>query len=247
MIQLLLSAVLFTSPQGGAAQQAPPFERSPASAEGLRTRVHDMRMNLLLGGDQVRRAESEAVEFYSRQLELVDRRLDVVQSDLRVQRSTYDHKLDQALSVREPTRRDAIMREAHASRGAISRLESEAAALTDRRGRLSSLVGSVQARDRERESLVAQLDASGEVEMGFGLPFAGIGLAPASATREVSASPFDDPALLSDLLSRDERAARRLMFESDPRRYWSQFSLRPPVGPLRAALDFPMPDLPGAR
>jgi hypothetical protein len=105
----------------------------------------------------------------------------------------------------------------------------------------------VQARDRERESLVAQLETTGELETAFGLPSTGIGLAPPPIASDASASAYDDSELLDDLMRRDERAARRLLFESDPQRYWTRFPLRPPAGALRSALDFPLPDLPGTR
>ena len=42
---------------------AVPPPSSSGGAEALRQRIHDMRMNLLLGGDRVRKAESEVAEF----------------------------------------------------------------------------------------------------------------------------------------------------------------------------------------
>ena len=249
MLSLLLAALLVqdgttdaAAPADGAAR-----EGSAVSAEGLRTRVHDMRMNLLLGGEQVRRAEAEAVDFYSGKLDLVDRRLDEVESELSHKRASYDLKLDQALSAREPARRESVMREATRLRADVTRLEEEATSLREKRQGLSKLVGAVQARDRERSSLVAQLETAGDLETGFGLPFTSIGLAPTNAAAEASASPYDDPALVSDLMERDPRAARRLLFETDPERYWQRFPLRPPSEALRASLDFPLPDLPGER
>ncbi len=256
MISILMTALLSAAPlQDGRPPQDRPepgpagsAEQNPAaSPEALRGRVHELRMNLLLGGDQVRRAESEAVEFYSGKLESVEQRLDVIESDLRAKRSSYDLKLDQALSARDARRRDAVMREATSLRGEIAGLEREASALVERREALSRLVGSVRARDRERESLVAQLETTSALDTAFGLPHTGIGLGPPPMAAEASASAFEEDGLMQDLMSRDERAARRLMFDTDPERYWARFPLRPPADALRAALDFPLPDLPGTR
>ena len=44
-------------------------------------------MSLLLGGDQVKKAEAEAVDFYGRRIELIDTRMDTVHSDLAEKRA----------------------------------------------------------------------------------------------------------------------------------------------------------------
>ena len=48
-------------------------------------------------------------------------------------------------------------------------------------------------------------------------------------------------------MSRDERRARQVLFEADPRGYWELFKLQPPTRPLSNALTFPPADLPGQR
>jgi hypothetical protein len=216
------------------------------NAESLRARIRDMRMNLLLGGDQVRTAEGEARHFYSGKMEHVDARIDTLHSDLSAKRPGYELALDRALTAGSPEERRAALNEASGLRSEIGSLEEEAIQLGGRRKNLSQLVVAIEARDRERERLVAQLEASSDVETSFSLPLASIGLAPV-VNAEPAASPLDDDALVRDLLSRDPIGGRGVLFDLDPVGYWQRFPLRPPVDRLQQALQFPLPDLPGSR
>lgn len=101
-----------------------------ATAETLRQRIRDMRMNLLLGGDQVRRAEEEAVDFYAGKTRSVERRMDDVATELVELRASYDVVLDRAL---ESGSQEAL-REAQPLRSRITVLESEEMGLEERRG-----------------------------------------------------------------------------------------------------------------
>lgn len=238
------------APAGGGGQgsgnEDAATESSAINAESLRQRIRDMRMNLLLGGDQVRNAETEARSFYGSKIEHVDGRLDTLQSDLAEKRPGYELALDRALTAETPGERQAAMRDASTLRSEISAIEQEAGELGERRGNLSQLVGAIEERDRERERLVAQIEASSVVDETFALPLASIGLAPA-VNAEPAASPLDDDALVRDLLSRDPIGGRGVLFEMDPMGYWRRFPLQPPQGALRDALGFPLPDLPGSR
>ena len=138
------------------------------------------------------------------------------------------------------------MSDAAALRGSVSELEWEASELGRKRQSLSKMVAAVEARDRDREQLVAKLETSRDFEAGFGMPLGPIGLAPPSQPVEAS-SPFDDDALVQDLLARDPRGGRALLFEMDPERYWRRFPLAPPPDALGIALRFPLADLPSRR
>ena len=215
-------------------------------AESLRSRIHDMRMNLLLGGDQVRKAEREAIDFYGNKAELVDQRLDTIRGDLTEKRAAYDIVLDRALNSSDAQERTKAMREATTLRAEITSLESEASDLSGKRNGLGKLIANVESRDKERERLVAQIETTEDFSGGFGIPMTSIGLAPPTQPAE-AASPLQDDALVADLLERDPVAARRLLFDADPSGYWQRFPLRPPTAELREALKFPLPDLPGER
>lgn len=217
-----------------------------ADAESLRTRIHDMRMNLLLGGDHVRAAEAEAVRFYSHKQEVVDGRLDTVGAELTEKRASYDVALQRALEAQGPEQRRSALGDAARLSGSVNDLEWEAQQLNQRRDELGRAVAAVQARDRDRERLVAQLETSRSYDLGVGLTPGAIGLAP-SVESTASASPFDDEALVEDLLARDPRSARALLYDVDPVRYWQRFPLRPPTVELAVAMRFPLPDLPEHR
>lgn len=245
----VLQAPQDTAANGGGSGSGnePKSAETPAvDAESLRGRIRDMRMNLLLGGDQVRSAEAEARQFYGGKIEHVDGRLDTLHSDLSEKRPGYELALDRALQAKTPAEKRAALREASTLRSEISAIEGEAAQLGERRDGLVRLVGAIDGRDRERERLVAQLEASSAVDETFALPLASIGLAPAIHA-EPASSPLEDTALVDDLLGRDPVAGRGLLFELDPFGYWQRFPLQPPASGVRAALTFPLPDLPGSR
>ena len=213
-----------------------------ATAEGLRQKIRAMRMNLLLGGDQVRQAEEQAVDFYNAKTRSVDGRIDDVETELVELRANYDVVLDRAL---EDGGEDAL-REAQPIRSRISGLESESEDLMKRRERLSELVASVESRDRERRRLVDQIESASALPESLGAPMMGIGLAP-PAIAEPASAPLEDDALLRDLMERDPRRAKDLYFRADPVRYWQRFPLDPPAAELRDAMRFPLPDPVGRR
>jgi len=242
------SAPLSDGPGGAteATAEAEVREADQVNAESLRARIREMRMNLLLGGDQVRTAEGEARQFYGGKIEGVDTRIDALHSDLAAKRPGYELALDRALTGNSADERRAALGEASALRAEIGALEGEANELGTRRANLSQLVVAIEARDRERERLVARMEASSGVDESFSLPLASIGLAPV-VTAKPAASPLQDDDLVRDLLSRDPIGGRGVLFELDPVGYWRRFPLRPPVDGLRQALQFPLPDLPESR
>lgn len=232
------------SPAGPSAK---PSDAVEATAEGLRSRIRDMRMNLLLGGDQVRRAEKEAVDFYSRKTRSVEGRIDDVATELVELRAKYDVVLDRALASRGTAEGAEALREAQPLRAQIVVMEGEADALNGKRNRLSELVASVEERDRDRQRLVDQLESSSIAPDDFGAPMMSIGLAPKVDMPSDGPSPAEDDALIRDLMARDPRGTKALLWEEDPAGYWDRFPLQPPAAPLRKALLFPRPDPVGRR
>lgn len=236
-----------TLASGDAAAATPPeVPAASASAESLRQRIHAMRMDLLLGGDRVREAESQAIDFYREKAGFVDRRMDTLGSDLSERRATYDVVLERALSSSEGSDRLRALEEAQPLRQEISLLEEERDELGEKRERISKLISSVSARDRDRQRLVEMVESTEEVPDALGMGWPGIGLAPPPVPVEAS-SPLEDDSLLADLLERDPSAARALLFEADPAGYWQRFPLAPPADALQKALEFPLPDLPDRR
>ena len=222
-----------------------PGARPSASVEDLRARVHVMRMNLLFGGDKVKSAEREAIDFYNQRIEAVNRGIDSVHTDLAERRASYGVALDQALSGREGTAE--AMEKAQVLRGEVAALERESAELSSTSGNLAKLVQAVQTRQRERETLATRMDASVGVDLGTTFTLGSVGLAPDVQVVRPGVSPFDDTKLVQDLIQRDPLAASRVLFGADPERYFRLFPLTPPSEALRKALDFPLPDLPGKR
>lgn len=241
---LLAGVLLGRVPAHALAQET---QETPAvQVEDLRGRIRDMRMSMLLGGDKVREAEAEAVDFYGRRMEKIDERLDTVASDLAEKRATYEVTLDRALGASDPADRDAAMQKAQALSQEITSLEREAQGLEGKRRNVGKLVRAVEDRGRQREDLALRLETSSTIEDELGLSLGGVGLAP-SVDVQPTGSPLDDDRLVQDLLARDPVAARRLLFEGDPAGYWKRFPLTPPADVLQRALAFPMPDLPGKR
>ena len=246
---LLLLAFASALPMAASAQEEAPSPANElaggseaATAEGLRQRIRDMRMNLLLGGDQVRRAEEQAVDFYVGKTRSVEGRMDDVATELVELRASYDVVLDRALDSGS----EEALREAQPLRTRITSLESEETGLFERRERLSELVAAVEERDRDRRRLVDQVESASAIPGSFGAPMMSIGLAPPPIATEASV-PLEDDSLLRDLLARDPAKAKAMYFAADPERYWRRFPLRPPVRELQGAMRFPLPDPVGRR
>jgi len=240
ILLLLVTPVPCQDPQGeGQATDS-------TQVEALRERIHGMRMNLLLGGDKVRKAETDATQFYKEKIELVEKRLDSVAAELTELRASYQLTLERALQGGSGDPRKSTLREAEEQRQKVQGLESEQAELTERRSRLERLVEAVEARGRERQRLATKIESEPGYDETQAFPLGDIGLAPELEVLGPG-SPLDDQGLVGDLLARDPVAAHRLLYEADPRGYWSLFPLRPPLAPLREVLKFPEPDLPGQR
>ena len=255
-MNLLLTTLLFLSP-AAVSMQAPAQDPTVApdtpattdtktNAAELKSRIHEMRMNLLTGGPKVRDAEREAIDFYGGKVELVERRLDTIRADLSEKRATYDLALERALGAETSDQRSKAMAEASSLSVEIVTLEEEAEALTSKRGDLGKMITAVESRDRERERLMAQLETTEGFGLMTDLPMASVGLAPA-VIPDTPASPLANNALVEDLLKRDPRGARKLFFETDPKGYWTRFPLKPPGDVMIRTLEFPLPDLPGSR
>jgi hypothetical protein len=242
MHAILLLLLAPQSPQGTSTAEPPDSVR----VETLRERIHGMRMNLLLGGEKVREAESDAAQFYRGKVEVVEQRLDSIAAELAERRAGYRLALERSLQSGPEEARRAALREAAEQRGHVRALEAEELELDERRGRIAKLIGAVEARGRERERLAQRVESGSDFEEALALPLGGIGLAP-EVTAAPASSPLEDDGLVEDLLAIDPAAARGLLFETDPVGYWRRFPLRPPLGVLRSVLEFPPPDLPGQR
>lgn len=255
-LQVLLAATAPLFGPGSQVETPAPSSAVPAApqaegglssgAEALRQRIHQMRMDLLTGGDLVREAEDQAIGFYREKAEFVERRLDTLGSDLSERRATYDVVLERALSSEATEARLRALEEAQPLRREISVLEEERDGLSGKRENLSKLIASVSSRERERQRLIEMVESTEEVPDALGMAWTGIGLAPPPVPIEAG-SPLEDDSLLTDLLARDPRAARALLFDADPVGYWDRFPLTPPAADLRNALVFPLPDLPDRR
>jgi prefoldin subunit 5 len=242
----VLVALGFQTPSS----DSPPAEAVPASSptasasvEELRERIHGMRMSLLFGGEKVKGAEGEAMDFYNQRIEAVNKSLDSIHTDLAEKNASYDAALRQALSGKDGA--PAAMQRAQTLRAEIAALQRESTELSSTSTNLAKLVQTVQARQREREIMAARMDSSMSMDFGS-FTLGSVGLAPDVQVRP-DTSPFDDPNLVEDLFTRDPVAAARLLFAADPERYRRLFPLQPPPAALRQALVFPLPDLPGKR
>ena len=241
---ILLSALTLLGVSN--AQEDTGEKTSSARVEALRSRIHDMRMSLLLGGDKVKSAEAEAIGFYGKKIETIDRGIDSMEVDLSEKRASYKISLEQTLKANEATARQASMKRAQGLRHEIGSLESDVGALQQKRGNLSKLIGAVQARGREREVLAGRLEASGGFDDDFNLNLGVVGLVPDLPTT-TSVTPLEDDDFIRDLFQEDPRGASRILFETDPVGYWQRFPLAPPQRALKNAMAFPLPDLPGQR
>jgi len=234
-----------TPPEATPTEAAPERESGSVRVEALRSRIHGMRLDLLLGGDRVRQAEGDAARFYKGKVELIDQRLDSVAGELIELKANYQSTLGRTLQSSGEAR-PAALREAADQRARIQSLEAEEGELSERRDHVEKLVGAVEARGRERQRLAAKIEGNAEYGEAFAMQIGGIGLAPDVEATSTS-SPLLDDGLIDDLLAIDPAGARRVLFEGDPEGYWRRFPLRPPESVLRAVLKFPAPDLPGQR
>ena len=236
------AAAASPSPSGGAGVAR---ESGSVRVEALRSRIHGMRMDLLLGGEKVRQAETDAANFYRDRVELIDQRLDSVAGELTELHANYQSTLNRTLQSSGEAR-PAALREAAEQRGRIQALQAEEGELGERRGRVEKLIAAVEARGRERERLTTKIESYTEYGENFAMNVGGIGLAPEVEATPAS-SPLSDDGLIEDLLAVDALAARRVIFETDPDGYWRRFPLQPPEAILRKVMRFPPPDLPGQR
>ena len=253
MMVPLLSLSLLCLPQDATQPVAKPAVARPAAAKSaaakpdatkLKARIHAMRMSLLLGGDRVRKAESEALDFYHRRIKRVDARLDAVAAEQAEKAAEYGVVLERILRANSLSARRASVAEASRLRGQIHGLEAETDDLNKGRNRFLQAIALVRDRGRQRQRLAARVDSQGQPDL-LTAPLPGIGLAPEPVPGNVAI--LSEPGLVEDLLSRDPRRAREIILELHPEEYWRRWPLRPPAKILRRALPFPLPDFPGQR
>ena len=225
------------TPRGAAATQ-------PPNADHLRQRVHDMRRSLLLGGDRVREAESEAVKFYQQKIGQIDQRLSTLNAEQAEKGAQYELLLERILQAPSAQARRGVAVEAAGLRSELEVLQSEQGEMQKRRQEFGEAATSVQERDRQRERLSSRLDLAMQPnDVLAPLPMVGLA-APALRAPEDALA---DQGLIEDLLRRDPRRARAVLFELSPRAYFERWPLRPPDQVLLRTLPFPAADLPGRR
>ena len=228
-----------------ASASGPKAAAPSVNVEQLRLRIREMRKNVLLGGEKVQQAQNEAADFYKRKIADIDQQLDSTQVELSEKRARYQLALDRTLEGAGAKARTTAIREAAGLRAQIASLETDKNNFEHQRKQLSQMIRAVEAHGRERERVAAKLEAVGEPSEMIALPLPPVGLAPAVPEEEAEIGL--DEELIVDLMSRDERKARQVLFEADPTRYWQMFKLQPPTRPLSQALSFPAPDLPAHR
>ena len=230
--------------QESAAQQGSAAPPESSGVGDLKRRIHTMRVTLVAGGEKVREADSQALEFYGQKAEQLARRGDAVATDLTERGAEYEVALERVLSATSPEARKAAAEEAAKLRHGIAALEAEADDNTKRRRQFQRAADLVRERVRQRARLAERLDAPGEASL-LVPPLPYLGLAPDSLGGEEQA--LADPDLMDDLMRRDPRRARRILCELNPAAYWRRWPLLPPADILRKALPFPLPDPPGGR
>jgi len=233
------------APAGEAATDDKVSDSALMNSSKLRDRVRGMRKQVLGGGPAVEKSESEAMRFYRGKIHDIARQAD----ELRTQRDSKDAEyrvaLDTTLTSEDPDERAEAAREAQGLRRQISALDSETQMLEKRGESLGRGVESIQRRIDKRKRLLSTFDRGEVVD---DLPYLEDEVLGGEEDEGGGASnPFGDDEFIADLLKRDPTAARRLIFEADPRNYFARFPLKPSQKSLRKALPFPPPDMPGNR
>ena len=244
MLPIILTALAFSLP---VPQGTEPTKPASAEVSALKNRIRGMRSNLLLGGENVRQAEAEAADFYTGKIEQVNLQLDALSAEQTELRASYDLALGRTLESTDEKERVFAMREASRLRAQIAAVEKDAETFRKQRRGLQNMVDGVGSRERERLKLSAQLDSFADPSQSSGLMPMGVGLAPEVDTETKEASFYLDEGFIADLMARDPRRAREVLFAADPVEYWLRFPLQPPGDGLKEALAFPAPDLPGMR
>lgn len=226
------------------ADEAPKDDSSLLTSTRLRGNVREMRKQVLGGGPAVVKSEKEALRFYRNKIQEMARRAD----DLRTQRDSKDAEyrvaLDTTLKGEDPGERADAAREAQRLKSEIRSLDAEIADMEKRGEALGRGVESIQRRISKRERLVSQFERSDLVD---DMPYIADDVLGDDVDGGEAATPFSDEGFIQDLLQRDPEAARRLLFEADPKAYFERFPLKPITKSLKRALPYPPADLPGAR
>jgi hypothetical protein len=223
------------------AQEAPSTTAEKPSAEGVRSRVHELRKTLLSGGEQVRRSESEAIDFYQGRVDDIDRRGDAIQAELAEKSAYYKIALEKTLSATGDGATKAAT-DASLIREQIQNLKAEKDDLGLLRARFVQSIRVVGDRREDRVRLAGQMDAPSAGDLGGLIP-PPAGLAPPAIAPQGAL--LVDQQLIEDLLQLDPVRARNLLFMADPSSYWVRWPLRPPAEVLARSIPFPPPDLPG--
>jgi len=231
------------APEGETAKETKD-DSSLLTSTRLRGNVRDMRKQVLGGGPAVVNSEKEALRFYRGKIQEVARRAD----DLRTQRDSKDAEyrvaLDTTLTSEDASERAEAAREAQRLKSEIRGLDAEIADMEKRGEALGRGVENIQRRISKRERLVSQFERNDLVD---DMPYLADDVLGDDVESGGAANPFSDEGFIEDLLQRDPEAARRLLFEADPKAYFERFPLKPITKSLKRALPYPPADLPGAR
>jgi len=238
---ILLAAGLAAA-QGDEKPEAKEDDGTLLTSTRLRGQVRDMRKQVLGGGPAVVKSEKEALRFYRGKIQEMARRAD----DLRTQRDSKDAEyrvaLDTTLGSDDPSERADAAREAQRLKSEIRMLDGEIADMEKRGEALGRGVEGIRRRISKRERLVSQFERDDLVD---DMPYLADDVLGDDIDAGSGNDPFEDEGFIEDLLRRDPEAARRLLYEADPVKYFERFPLKPVS--MRKALPFPPADLPAAR
>lgn len=215
-----------------------------AAAATLSGRIRELRRSLLGGGDKVRQAETQALDFYQTEYDGILQRLQSLKADTIAEQVDYETLLDSVLLQEDPERAESIARKARNKAEDLRRLRDQQEGLEEQGSLASSTVAGLRQRIDERERLLEDFEAGRDPERQLFLP-PGI-FAAAGESSEEPENPFDRQ-LLEDLALRDPQRARGIIAERDPALYELLWPPRPPHDLLRRIIHLPPKDPPGSR
>lgn len=218
------------------ASPAPPSPSARTKAAELKQRIHSLHKELLSGGPKVREADREALSFYHRKAESLEKQLYSSKADLLSAEAEYEAALDSTLNERQPRRIEALARNASEKKAALDQLHNDRKRLEQQRDLAITTATTIQKRVDRRQRLKDQFSDTDLRDTGalFSLP-----LAADEEQAPPPVNPFNRRILL-DLARRDPIKARSIIRTQDPELYWQLWPLVPPQKILKRALPFPV-------
>lgn len=240
------SAPVETAPESNKTNPAAESDEDNAllNSSRLRSKVRGMRKQVLGGGPAVVKSEKEALKFYRGKIQDVARHADDMRTERDGKNAEYEIALETTLKSDNAAERAEAARKAQRLRTEIAQLDSDIAGMEKRGESLGRGVASIQRRIQKRETLINSFDRTNEVD---DFPMLADDVLGDDDEVGAGGDPFADEAFIKDLLRRDPQAARRLLHDADPQKYFERFPLKPDSRSLKKALPFPPADLPSER